>query len=395
MRSLCFFQAEDGIRDGHVTGVQTCALPISPVGQVTIGDGELDIYLEQGDSVETLEELQDLQIAGFPLTDVATVDEALERPSIATHGGQATVTAAVTPASTDDVGATTDDVPAAIDAPERPEGAQADTGGAAEHLETIFGQLLLAIVAAVLLTYVLLVWIFKSLIQPLILLVSIPSAATGSFGLLVISQVPLGLPSMIGLLMLVGVVVTNAIVLIDLVNQYRRQGMGLDEGLLAGAQKRLRPILMTSAATIFALVPMALGVTGNSGFIAQPLAVVVIGGLISSTLLTLVIVPVLYRIAEGPGERRRIREEELAQQRRRAREEAAAERARRQQAQRSVAQGEATPRGGSAHASVDPVGPVGSVGSVGPAGSAGRRTRRGSLKERGGIVGMIRRSEEH
>src|SRR5690625_6915586 len=96
----------------------------SPVGQVTIGDGELDIYLEQGDSVETLEELQDLQIAGFPLTDVATVDEVLERPSIATQDGQETVTVAVTPASTDDVGATNDDVQAAIDAAELPEGAQ-------------------------------------------------------------------------------------------------------------------------------------------------------------------------------------------------------------------------------------------------------------------------------
>src|SRR5690625_5709211 len=149
---------------------------------------------------------------------------------------------------------------------------------------------------------------------------------------------------MIGLLMLVGVVVTNAIVLIDLVNQYRRQGMSLGEGLMAGAQKRLRPILMTSAATIFALIPMALGVTGNSGFIAQPLAVVVIGGLITSTLLTLVIVPVLYRIAEGPGERRRIREEELAERRRRAREEAAAERARQEQAELAAGQPEASPR---------------------------------------------------
>ena len=382
--------AQRGMSEEAVVGMVAQQMFPSPVGQVTIGDGELDIYLEQGDSVETLEELQDLQIAGFPLTDVATVDEVLERPSIATQDGQETVTVAVTPASTDDVGATNDDVQAAIDAAELPEGAQADTGGAAEDLETIFGQLLLAIVAAVLLTYVLLVWIFKSLIQPLILLVSIPFAATGSFGLLVISQVPLGLPSMIGLLMLVGVVVTNAIVLIDLVNQYRRQGMSLGEGLMAGAQKRLRPILMTSAATIFALIPMALGVTGNSGFIAQPLAVVVIGGLITSTLLTLVIVPVLYRIAEGPGERRRIREEELAERRRRAREEAAAERARQEQAELAAGQPEASPRGGPAPAA-GPAGPAGSAGSAGAADPGGRPARRRSLKERGGIVGMIRR----
>src|SRR5699024_921586 len=136
--------------------------------------------------------------------DVATVEEVLERPTLLTQDGQETVTLAVTPASSDDVGATTDDVQAALEAADLPDGVQADTGGAAEDLETIFGQLLLAIVAAVLLTYVLLVWIFKSLIQPLILLVSIPFAATGSFGLLLITRVPLGLPSMIGLLMLVG-----------------------------------------------------------------------------------------------------------------------------------------------------------------------------------------------
>ena len=367
--------AQRGLSEEAVVGMVAQQMFPSPVGQVTIGDAELDIYMEQGDDVETLSELQDLQIAGMPLTDVATIDEVQERPSIATQDGQETVTIAVTPASTDDVGATNEDVQAAIDGAELPEGVQADTGGAAEDLDTIFGQLLLAIVAAVLLTYVLLVWIFKSLMQPLLLLVSIPFAATGSFGLLVISRVPLGLPSMIGLLMLVGVVVTNAIVLIDLVNQYRRQGMSLDEGLLAGAQKRLRPILMTSAATIFALIPMALGVTGNSGFIAQPLAVVVIGGLITSTLLTLVIVPVLYRIAEGPGEKRRIREERLAQQRRQAREEAAAERARQEAAQRATQQRELAAPG-------DPV-PA--------AGPAGAREGRGSLKERGGIVGMLRR----
>src|SRR5690625_7987209 len=113
MRSLCFFQAEDGIRDGHVTGVQTCALPISPVGQVTIGDGELDIYLEQGDSVGTLEELQDLQIAGFPLTDVGTVDEVLEGPSLATQDGQEAVSVAVSPAGADDAGAAGRGVPGA------------------------------------------------------------------------------------------------------------------------------------------------------------------------------------------------------------------------------------------------------------------------------------------
>jgi len=100
------------------------------------------------------------------------------------------------------------------------------------------------------------------------------------------------------------VVVTNAIVLIDLINQYRRQGRPLQEAIMDGARQRLRPILMTALATIFALIPMAIGLTGSGGFISKPLAIVVIGGLFSSTVLTLVIVPVLYEIVEGRKEKR-------------------------------------------------------------------------------------------
>jgi HAE1 family hydrophobic/amphiphilic exporter-1 len=150
---------------------------------------------------------------------------------------------------------------------------------------------------------------FKSLIQPLILLVSVPFAATGAIGLLLITGVPLGLPALIGMLMLVGIVVTNAIVLIDLINQYRQPrngepGMSVADAITHGARQRLRPILMTALATVFALTPMALGLTGGGGFISQPLAIVVIGGLISSTALTLVLVPVLYRLVEGRRERK-------------------------------------------------------------------------------------------
>ncbi|RII96331.1 efflux RND transporter permease subunit, partial [Clavibacter nebraskensis] len=104
----------------------------------------------------------------------------------------------------------------------------------------------------------------------------------------------------------------NAIVLIDLVNQYRTRGMGLREAILQGAGRRLRPILMTALATIFALLPLAIGLTGHGGFISQPLAIVVIGGLLSSTVLTLLVLPSLYSLVEraalrirARGERRR------------------------------------------------------------------------------------------
>jgi HAE1 family hydrophobic/amphiphilic exporter-1 len=158
--------------------------------------------------------------------------------------------------------------------------------------------LFLALLAAIAIVYVVMVATFKSLIQPLLLLVSVPFAATGALIALLITGTPLGVPSLIGMLMLVGIVVTNAIVLIDLVNQRRRGGMSIEDAVFDGARLRLRPILMTAIATIFALIPMSLGLTGGGAFISQPLAVVVIGGLFSSTVLTLVLVPVLYTLIE-------------------------------------------------------------------------------------------------
>ncbi len=173
-----------------------------------------------------------------------------------------------------------------------------------EDQDEAFANLGLAMLAAIAIVFMLLVATFRSLVQPLILLVSIPFAATGAIGLLAATGTPMGVPAMIGMLMLIGIVVTNAIVLIDLINQYRSQGYGVVEAVVEGGRHRLRPILMTALATIFALLPMALGVTGEGGFIAQPLAVVVIGGLITSTMLTLLLVPTLYATVELRKERR-------------------------------------------------------------------------------------------
>ena len=109
---------------------------------------------------------------------------------------------------------------------------------------------------AIALVFMIMVGTFRSLVQPLILMVSIPFAATGAVAGLLITDTPLGVPAMVGLLMLIGIVVTNAIVLIDLINQYRRRGENLQPAIIDGARLRLRPIIMTACATIFALIPM-------------------------------------------------------------------------------------------------------------------------------------------
>ena len=179
--------------------------------------------------------------------------------------------------------------------------------GAGEEQDESFAQMGTAMLIAIALVLVVMVATFRSLLQPLILLVSVPLAGTGAVVLLALTGIPLGLPALIGLLMLIGIVVTNAIVLIDLINKLRDQRLELDDAVVHGTRLRLRPILMTAAATIFALLPMAFGITGGGVFISQPLAIVVIGGLTSSTLLTLVLVPVLYTLAERQKLRRSAR----------------------------------------------------------------------------------------
>ncbi|HPM52982.1 MAG TPA: efflux RND transporter permease subunit, partial [Rhodoglobus sp.] len=185
-----------------------------------------------------------------------------------------------------------------------PAGASATIGGVTAQQADAFSQLGLALLVAILIVYVVMVATFKSLRQPLLLLVSVPFAATGAIALQVISGIPLGTASLIGVLMLIGIVVTNAIVLVDLINQYRERGMSARDAIEHGAARRLRPILMTAAATIFALLPLGIGITGNGGFISQPLAIIVIGGLVSSTILTLIVLPTLYYLVEGRKERR-------------------------------------------------------------------------------------------
>jgi HAE1 family hydrophobic/amphiphilic exporter-1 len=134
-------------------------------------------------------------------------------------------------------------------------------------------------------------------LNPLIIMVSLPLATIGAFLGLLLGGYPLGVSGMMGILMLVGIVLTNAIVLIAVVEQLRKDGLSTYDALIQGAHTRLRPILMTALTTIFAMVPLALGV-GSGTMIAGELAVVVIGGLFSSTLLTLVVVPVLYSLTD-------------------------------------------------------------------------------------------------
>jgi hydrophobic/amphiphilic exporter-1 (mainly G- bacteria), HAE1 family len=301
--------AEYGLTEIQVSGLVSSTLRPSSIGDVNIENESTPIFLVQENTPATVEEIEEIQIPTrrgvIELQQIADISEVQAPVSITSEKGERVATVALTP-DTDDLGAVTRDVTAKLAEIELPVGATATIGGVSAEQTESFQQLGLALLAAVAIVYLVMVATFSSLVQPLILLISIPFAATGALGLLLLTDTPLGVPALIGMLLLVGVVVTNAIVLIDLINQYRKQGRSIQQSIMDGSRQRLRPILMTALATIFALSPLAFGITGG-GFISQPLAIVVIGGLVSSTLLTLVIVPVLYWLIEGRKERKALK----------------------------------------------------------------------------------------
>ncbi|MFC0530910.1 efflux RND transporter permease subunit [Phytohabitans kaempferiae] len=274
----------------------------APVGQVTIDGVQQDVVVRPAVAPTTVEDLLAYPIGGGRLDDVADISEVSGPIAVTRIDGERSATVTGT-ATISNLGAVTAALTERLEGFQLPPGATYQIGGVSADQQEAFADLGLAVLAAIAIVFVIMVATFRSLIQPVILLVSIPFAATGAISLLLITGTPLGVPALIGILMLVGIVVTNAIVLMDLINQYRQQGMPVLEAVVEGGRRRLRPILMTAIATIFALLPMALGLTGEGGFISQPLAIVVIGGLISSTLLTLVLVPTLYTMVETFKER--------------------------------------------------------------------------------------------
>ncbi len=300
--------AAAGLTEAQVTQTLAGLSTAVPIGAVDVDDVSTPVFLNPLQSPQTVADLEAVVLptpsGSVPLTQLATVERVEVPSSVSRVDGERSATVSATPAGAD-LGTLTADLRTAIDRLELPDGVDVSVGGVASDQSEAFGDLGLALAIAVVIVYLVMVGTFRSLAQPLILLVSVPFAATGALLMLLLTGTPLGVPALIGVLMLIGIVVTNAIVLIDLVNQYRERGRPLAEAVTEGARKRLRPIVMTAAATVLALVPMAFGVTGGGVFISQPLALVVIGGLISSTVLTLLLVPVLYTALESRRERRR------------------------------------------------------------------------------------------
>lgn len=186
---------------------------------------------------------------------------------------------------------------AARDAGEIPESVSIRLGGDIKEQRAMVVDLSLALLLSVLLVYMVMAGQFESLLDPLVVMFSVPFGITGVLLALPLTGVTLSLTSFIGMIMLVGIVVNNAIVLVDYINQLRDRGLSLTEAIRTGGERRLRPVLMTALTTIGGMLPLAVG-GGEGSEMWKPLAVAVIGGLLFSTLVTLVLIPTVYALTD-------------------------------------------------------------------------------------------------
>jgi len=273
---------------------------------VTLPDqsGAIAVFVQVDPAaVTTVDELKAIPIgtvAKLPLGKIATVEQVNAQGTI-TRVDQSPAASISAEITTIDTGRVSQDVQKEIDALKAngsiPSTVSVKLAGVTQQQKSAFSGLYVSMAVAVLIVYLAMVLTFNSLITPFVILFSLPLATIGAFPALLITGRPLGISAMIGFLMLIGIVVTNAIVLLDLVERLRAQGMSTHDALIEGGRTRVRPILMTAIATILALIPLAAGFNQGS-IIAAELGTVVIGGLFSSTFLTLLVVPVVYSLVD-------------------------------------------------------------------------------------------------
>jgi len=272
-----------------------------PVLTTVKHDGkDINVYIEVEEiAYDSIEDLTDIEVetplgTTVAIADVVEVQEGKSPEAIDRRDGRmyASLSANILG---NDVAGVSADIDEKISHQEFAQGVSVEFGGVTEQINESFSQLGIAMVAAVGIIYFVLVVTFGGALAPFAILFSLPFIVIGSLVALWIANEPLSVSAMIGVLMLIGIVVTNAIVLIDRVIRNEKAGLTTREALLEAGATRLRPILMTALATIGALIPLAFGLEGG-GLISKGLGVTVMGGLASSTLLTLVIVPIVYEV---------------------------------------------------------------------------------------------------
>lgn len=281
------------------------AMKLSPVRErpvlteVKIEDKTYNVYIEtDSKTYKSIKEIENETVTSplgieVPIKDVAKVEKGTTPDSIMRIDGKMVVTVTADILSSD-VGSASTNLETEVNKLKLPDGVSVQFGGVTEQINETFGQLGLAMLAAIAIVYFVLVVTFGGGLAPFAILFSLPFIVIGAIIGLLVTGETLNVSALMGVLMLIGIVVTNAIVLIDRVIHMEREGMSTREALLEAGATRLRPILMTALATIGALLPLVFGWENSAGIISKGLGITVIGGLISSTLLTLVVVPIVY-----------------------------------------------------------------------------------------------------
>ncbi len=302
--------ARHGMTPRDLSEIFSFSLGGRPLRRFQTGDHEAEVLLTVSQrDVSRVADLREFTLIGdggipIPLGDLADF-EIRDRSRAIRRVDRKAVATVRASYEGEDWESARNEIESEMDAMALPPGASWSFGDRIRRQDNDFQNMTVNYLLALLLIYIVMAAQFESLVHPLAILISIPYAVWGAAWMLLLTDSPFNLMAQIGLLVLMGVVVKNGVVLIDHVNKLRRDGMDRTEALLVGGRDRLRPILMTAAATMLALVPMGLGRAGLDGMYYFPLARTVIGGLAASTVLTLLILPFFYTLLDDLSERAR------------------------------------------------------------------------------------------
>jgi HAE1 family hydrophobic/amphiphilic exporter-1 len=303
--------AQYGLSGAEVSSTLRTAIEGTVATRYRTGEDEIDVRVQLANAASArLADLKSLTVMSqtgvtVPLGTVADLIEQ-EGPTSINRQDQSRFVSITANLSGRDLNSVVKDIRSRLDDLPLPPGYFIEYGGQNEEMMKAFGNLGLALILAIVLVYLVMVAQFESLIYPFIIMFSVPVTITGVVLSLLLTGRTFSVPAFIGVILLAGIVVKNAIVLVDYVNVLRRRGMARDEAILQAGPTRLRPILMTALTAILAMLPMALGI-GEGAEGQAPLATVVVGGLLFSTLITLILVPVVYTIMDDLGVKLKLR----------------------------------------------------------------------------------------
>ncbi|MDQ0160521.1 efflux RND transporter permease subunit [Alkalibacillus salilacus] len=292
--------SEYGLTQQQVMGQLQSEMMGQVATQYRSGGEELDVrIMTPEDSRDSIEDIRNMSLqaptgAQLTLQEIAELEQ-VQGPTTLTRQNQERQINVTSDVVDRDLGSVTSDIQAELSNLEMPDGYDYSMGGEAQDMQDAFGDLAVALIFSIFLVYAVMAVQFENFLHPFTIMFSLPATVVGIIGGLFITGLPFSIPAFIGVIMLAGIVVNNAIVLVDYINILREKGKERFEAVLEAGANRLRPILMTTLTTVLGMIPLSIGL-GQGAEAQQPLAVVIIFGLTVSMLFTLLLIPVVYTL---------------------------------------------------------------------------------------------------